>query len=134
MQIKAEQLYLGYDEENIVKNLSMTPPIGKISVILGANGCGKSTLLKSFARLLDARKGQITLDEKSLSSYKTKTLSTHIGLLPQNPVVPEGISVMDLVLRGRYPYQKMFSSLTKKDFDIVHQSLAMMNIEDLHDK
>lgn len=134
MQIKAEQLYLGYDEENIVKNLSMTPPIGKISVILGANGCGKSTLLKSFARLLDARKGQITLDEKSLSSYKTKTLSTHIGLLPQNPVVPEGISVMNLVLRGRYPYQKMFSSLTKKDFDIVHQSLSMMNIEDLHDK
>jgi iron complex transport system ATP-binding protein len=102
MQIKAEQLYLGYDEENIVKNLSMTPPIGKISVILGANGCGKSTLLKSFARLLDARKGQITLDEKSLSSYKTKTLSTHIGLLPQNPVVPEGISVMDLVLREFY--------------------------------
>ena len=98
--LKAEHLQTGYDKKTIIEDMSLVIPDHKISVIIGSNGCGKSTLLKTFARLLSPMKGTIRLDGKEYGSLPPKKLAQIIGLLPQSPLVPEGIKVSDLIGRG----------------------------------
>lgn len=132
--LKAEHLQLGYDQKVIIEDMSVTIPDHKISVIIGSNGCGKSTLLKSFARLIPPRKGSILLDGKPYSSMPSKQLARQIGLLPQSPLVPEGIKVSDLVSRGRYPYQEPFRNMTKEDYDAVDEAMEMMGVTEFADR
>ncbi|RKL65852.1 cobalamin/Fe(3+)-siderophore ABC transporter ATP-binding protein [Salipaludibacillus neizhouensis] len=128
---QAEQVIAGYDNKPIIKGISLVIPSNKISVIIGANACGKSTLLKTMARLIKPISGKITLDEKPLSKIPPKQLARTLGLLPQSPIVPEGISVADLVGRGRFPHQSMFSGWNKKDYEAVAEAMEIMNITEL---
>lgn len=132
--LKAEHLQVGYDKKIIVKDMNITIPDHKITVIIGSNGCGKSTLLKSFARLLPPQQGGIRLDGKSYGSMQPKQLARVIGLLPQSPLVPEGIKVSDLVARGRYPYQTAFRGMTKEDFRAVDEAMEMMGVTEYADR
>lgn len=134
MRFSAEKLYAGYDRSIILKDINMSVPIHKISVILGSNGCGKSTLLKTMARLLAPEKGAILLDGKAITEIPTKKLARQIGLLPQSPLVPDGISVSDLVARGRYPYQSMLKGLSEEDYEAVAEALRLLGIEKLADR
>jgi len=99
-----KNLALGYGNQTIVPNLSLDIPTGEITAIIGPNGCGKSTLLRGVSRLLKPTKGGITLDGKPLTTYGGKEFARIVGLLPQNPIAPDGVTVADLVSRGRYPY------------------------------
>lgn len=132
--LKAEGLSLGYDGHPVVRDLSITVPEGKISVILGENGCGKSTLLKSFARLIKPQAGTITLNGDSIARYPAKQFARTLGLLPQSPVAPEGLRVLDLVARGRFPFQKPLRGMTKEDFAAVNDALEMMGVASLADR
>lgn len=129
--LKAEGLFAGYDGRAIVRNMNITVPTGKVSVILGENGCGKSTLLKTFARLIRPMDGKVTLNGHSLFSYPSKQLARTLGLLPQSPTAPEGIRVSELVARGRFPFQKPMRGMSKADFQAVEDALDMMGISDL---
>ena len=132
--LTVEHLEFGYTNKTILSDVSLTIPQNKISVILGANGCGKSTMLKTVARLLTPRTGQIILDGKSISKFPPSQLAKTLGLLPQSPVVPEGIRVMDLVCRGRFPYRRFLKTMTKEDFAAVHEAMEIMGIADLADR
>ena len=114
--LAAEYINAGYNHKTILSDVSVTIPQNKISVILGANGCGKSTLLKTFARLLAPQSGQMILDGKNVSEIPSRQMAKMLGLLPQSPVVPEGIRVMDLVSRGRFPYRQFLKSMTREDY------------------
>lgn len=124
-------LVAGYDKKVIVNNINVTIPNNKISVIIGANACGKSTLLKTMARLIKPISGEVLLDGKQISTIAPKQLAKVLGLLPQSPVVPEGITVADLVSRGRYPYQSFLKGLEKKDYEAVEEALEIMGITEL---
>lgn len=100
-------------------------------VIIGANGCGKSTLMKTLSRLLKHGKGQVVLDGKAVYGYSSTQLAQMLGLLPQSPTVPEGITVADLVARGRYPYRKFMQNMTKEDYAAVEDALERMGITEL---
>src|SRR5690606_24957499 len=102
----AEHLSLGYHDREVITDLDLTVPPGRITAIVGANACGKSTLLKSMSRLLSPRGGQVLLDGKAVHRMPAKELARTLGLLPQSPIAPEGITVADLVGRGRHPHQK----------------------------
>lgn len=128
---KAEKIEAGYENKKILHEVSLTIPSNKISVIIGANACGKSTLLKTLARLIKPTSGSITLDDKPISKIPAKELARIVGLLPQSPIVPEGISVADLVGRGRFPHQSLFSGWTKKDYEAVADAMDIMNITEL---
>lgn len=128
---QAEQIYAGYDQKTVVQGVSLSIPSNQISVIIGANACGKSTLLKTLARLIKPTAGTITLDGKPLGKIPPKQLARVLGLLPQSPIVPEGISVADLVGRGRFPHQSMFRGWTKKDYEAVAEAMEIMNITEL---
>ena len=129
--LQASGVVLSYDHREIVHGVDMEIPPNKISVIIGSNGCGKSTLLKSFARLLKPDSGSVTIGGKALGDYPSKQLAQILGLLPQSPIAPEGISVFDLVSRGRFPYQTFFRGLTQEDKDIVVNALRIVGIEEL---
>lgn len=130
----AENLSLGYDKNKIiVHDVSINLPMGKISVILGANGCGKSTLLKSFARLLKPEGGEVCLNEKNIRKQPSKEVAKKLALLPQSPIVPEGIKVSDLVMRGRFPYRKIMQNLSQEDFKAVDNAMKTMGIQELAD-
>lgn len=130
-QLKASHIIAGYDKKVIINGISMTIPNNKISVIIGANACGKSTLLKALCRLIQPISGEILLDDREITSIPPKQLARVLGLLPQSPVVPEGITVADLVRRGRFPYQSFFKSFDKKDYAAVDEALEIMGITDI---
>ena len=126
--LAAENLKTGYDNKTVINEMNLTLPDNKIRVIIGGNGCGKSTLLKSFCRIGKAMEGEILLDGKNLRAYPGKELAQTIGLLPQSPVVPEGISVMDLVCRGRFPYQKFMRGLSSEDYEAVKEEIGRAHV------
>jgi len=125
---RADKLYSGYDNKTIIQGIDLEIPKNKISVIIGANGCGKSTLLKTIAKLIKPSEGDVTLDGKAINKYPPKQLARILGILPQSPVVPEGITVADLVGRGRFPHQSLFSGWSKKDYEAVEEAMEFMNI------
>jgi len=132
--LAAEHLQTGYDKKVIVEDMSITLPDHRISVIIGSNGCGKSTLLKTFARLLPPMKGSLLLDGKGYGEMHAKKLAQILGLLPQSPLVPEGVKVSDLVSRGRYPYQTTFKGMSKEDYAAVDEAMEMMGVTQFADR
>ncbi|MCR4758139.1 MAG: ABC transporter ATP-binding protein [Butyrivibrio sp.] len=131
MEFIGKNLSVGYENKEIISDLNIEIPQGKFSVIIGSNGCGKSTLLKSLARLLKPQKGNILLDGKSIYEIPTLCLARQIGLLPQSPLVPSGITVADLVARGRFPYQNFLGQLSKADYKAIADAMDAMGIRDL---
>jgi iron complex transport system ATP-binding protein len=129
----AENLVSGYDKKTVVKGVCLAVPDKKISAIVGANACGKSTLLKTMARLIKPISGNVTLDGRPVSKIPPKRFAASVGLLPQSPIVPEGISVANLVGRGRYPHQKLLRGWTAADFKAVAEAMDFMGVGALAD-
>ncbi|MDO5518050.1 MAG: ABC transporter ATP-binding protein [Clostridium sp.] len=128
---EGRNIVTGYDKKVIIDGISVTIPSNKISVIIGANACGKSTLLKTLARLIKPMSGDVVIDGRKITSMPSKKLAQTLGLLPQSPVVPEGITVWDLVSRGRFPYQSALKGMDKTDFEAVEEALEIMGISEL---
>jgi len=128
---QVQQAVSGYERRTIVQGISLVLPSNQISVIIGANACGKSTLLKTMARLIKPESGLITLDGVSIDKISPKRLARVVGLLPQSPIVPEGITVADLIGRGRFPHQSLFSGWTKQDYAAVAEAMEIMKITEL---
>jgi len=125
MDLRAQELSLSYDGTRIVEGLDLQIPSGDITVIVGPNACGKSTLLRGLARLMRPDSGVVTLGERDIHSINAKQLATWVGLLPQQPIAPEGITVGDLVGRGRYPHQGLFRQWTAADDTAVTHALTV---------
>lgn len=123
--IVLDHLSAGYHKQIIVDEISLTIPLGKMSVLVGANGSGKSTLLSTIARMLKPLGGSVLLDGKAIHQQPTKAVSRQLGILPQSPVVPEGLTVFELVSRGRFPWQSFMRQWSQEDEDAVQEALEM---------
>jgi iron complex transport system ATP-binding protein len=132
--LAAERLTLGYGDRTVIESLDLAVPPGEITVIVGANACGKSTLLRSLSRLLAPRAGRVVLDGREVHRTPAKELARTLGLLPQSPVAPEGITVLDLVSRGRHPHQGVFSRWRTEDDAAVAAALEATRTADLADR
>ncbi len=130
----ATDLSAGYGETEILQMLDFAVPPGKVTAIVGANACGKSTLLRTMSRLLAPRQGQVLLDGKSIHRTPSRELARILGLLPQSPIAPEGITVADLVGRGRHPHQGLFSRWTRKDDEAVDAALTATKTSELAER
>ena len=122
-RLRGERLRLAYDAIDVVENLTVDIPVGRISVIVGANACGKSTLLRALARLLKPKAGVVHLDGVDIHRLPTKDVARRLGILPQQPIAPEGLTVSDLVARGRAPHQGWFTQWSPADEDAIVTAL-----------
>lgn len=129
-----EDLSAGYGERTILDGLDLAIAPGRITSIVGANACGKSTLLRTLSRLLAPGRGQVLLDGKSVHRIPTRELARTLGLLPQSPVAPEGITVADLVSRGRHPHHGLMSRWNSHDDEAIANALEVTGIADLADR
>ncbi|CQJ54808.1 ABC transporter ATP-binding protein [Yersinia rohdei] len=133
-RLQAEALTLGYDGKIISENLTVAIPDGEFTVIVGPNACGKSTLLRALSRLLKPLAGQVILDGKNIASIDTRQVARQLGLLPQSSQAPDGISVLDLVARGRYPHQKLLQQWTQTDQLAVSNAMQATGVAELADR
>lgn len=133
-RLRAESLSLAYDGRVVVDGLDVAVPHGRITSVIGPNGCGKSTLVKGLGRLMRPRSGFATLDGVPLDRLATRVIAQQIGVLPQAPIAPAGITVLELAARGRHPRQRWFEQFSRRDEDIVREALAATDILDLADE
>ncbi|WP_276357626.1 ABC transporter ATP-binding protein [Cohnella caldifontis] len=126
--LEAQSLTLSYGSGSIIENLNLSIPEGKITVFVGSNGCGKSTLLRSMARLLKPLSGTVVLDGKAIFDQPTKELAKKMAILPQGPIAPEGLTVLQLVKQGRYPHQSWLRQWSSEDERMVMKALADTNM------
>ncbi|TCJ99617.1 ABC transporter ATP-binding protein [Nocardia alba] len=124
-------LRVGYGERTVIADLDVVVPDGSFTVIVGPNACGKSTLLRALSRLLRPQHGAVLLDGKEVAGYGGKEFAREVGLLPQQSIAPEGITIIDLVSRGRFPYQKMFRQWTDEDQRAVDVALEVTRLTEL---
>lgn len=119
----------GYNECNIVNNISFSVNKGEVLGILGPNGSGKTTLLKLISGLLPINEGEIILDGRPLTAYSSKELAKVIAVLPQNSETSFSYTVKDIVALGRYPYQSgFFHSKTAYDDQIVNEAMKQTSV------
>ncbi|MCY1666255.1 ABC transporter ATP-binding protein, partial [Rhizobium sp. SL86] len=130
-RLHANEVTLRYDERTISQNLSVAIPDGAFTVIVGPNACGKSTLLRALSRLLVPSAGQVILDGCSLRDIPAREVARRLGLLPQSSTAPDGITVADLVARGRYPHQSLFRQWSSADEEAVIAAMEATRVTDL---
>ncbi|MCQ1581303.1 ABC transporter ATP-binding protein [Streptomyces parvus] len=133
-RLAARDITVGYGDRTVIDQLDVAIPSGVITTIIGPNGCGKSTLLRTLTRLLKPTGGTVVLDGEDIGTLRTKDVAKKLGLLPQAPVAPEGLTVADLVARGRHPHQSWLRQWSSDDADVVRRALAMTGVADLADR
>ncbi|MFD5771645.1 ABC transporter ATP-binding protein, partial [Streptomyces sp. NPDC127049] len=133
-RLEAEDLTLGYDGRTVATHLGVAIPDRSFTVIIGPNACGKSTLLKALARMLKPRSGQVNLDGAPITSYRSREVARRVGLLPQTSTAPGGITVGDLVARGRYPHQGLLRQWSADDENAVVDAMRQTGVLELADR
>ncbi|UAX97591.1 ABC transporter ATP-binding protein [Ensifer adhaerens] len=133
-RLQADAVTLRYDERTISKDLSVSIPGGSFTVIVGPNACGKSTLLRALSRLLFPSEGAVILDGHDIYAMAAKEVARRLGLLPQSATAPDGITVADLVARGRYPHQSFLRQWSWADEEAVARAMAATRVTDLSDR
>nr|WP_202540650.1 ABC transporter ATP-binding protein [Streptomyces sp. SID4937] len=130
----AKGVTVGYGGRAVIDDLDVAIPPGVVTTIIGPNGCGKSTLLRTLTRLLKPASGRVVLDGEDIAELRTRDVAKKLGLLPQAPVAPEGLTVGDLVARGRHPHQSWLRQWSSDDAGVVERALAMTGVADLADR
>lgn len=130
-RLRADAVTLRYDQRTISQDLSMSIPNGSFTAIVGPNACGKSTLLRALSRLIDPAEGQVILDGRDIHKIAPKDVARRLGLLPQTAIAPDGITVADLVARGRFPHQTFLRQWSRADEEAVAKAMAATGVTDL---
>lgn len=132
--LSGHALDLGYDGRRISEGLDVVIPPGSFTAIIGPNACGKSTLLRALSRLLKPTAGQVDLDGRNIHSYRTRDVARRLALLPQQSTAPDGITVSDLVARGRFPHQGVLRQFSETDKAKVAEAMAATGVTELADR
>ncbi|MFF5831856.1 ABC transporter ATP-binding protein [Streptomyces bacillaris] len=133
-RLAARGVTVGYGGRAVIDGLDVEIPPGVVTTIIGPNGCGKSTLLRTLTRLLRPTDGTVVLDGEDIAKLRTRDVAKKLGLLPQAPVAPEGLTVGDLVARGRHPHQSWLRQWSSDDAGVVERALTMTGVADLADR
>ena len=133
--IRVNNLACGYNDVNVLADISFTVPANKKIMIVGPNGCGKTTLLRAMAGLIPYE-GNVLIDEVDVSELSKKELSKKVALLSQMSKVYFSYSVYETVMQGRYVHLKntFFKTETTRDKEVVSSCLETTGLLELKDK
>lgn len=132
--LRAAQLSLAYEGRVVVDGLELAITPGHITTLIGPNGCGKSTILRGLGRLLAPKSGAVYLDGVAIATLPTRQIAQRLGILPQTPTAPAGLTVKDLVAQGRYPHQTWWQQWSAIDEAMVNEAIAVTQLETLCDR
>ena len=132
--IRIENIKVGYEDRIIIDNLSLSIKKSAITTIIGENGSGKSTLLKTIGRVIKLKSGKVYVNDLNVHKTNTKEIAKIIGLLPQSPKAPSGLSVSEIVEYGRFPHKEGRGNLTEKDNEIIDWALKSTNLLEFKDR
>ncbi|MFD9424108.1 ABC transporter ATP-binding protein [Streptomyces sp. NPDC060054] len=130
-RLEVRDASLGYSRRPVSEHLDVRIPDQSFTVVIGPNACGKSTLLRAVARLLKPTAGQVVLDGRSIASYRSKEVARLLGLLPQTSQAPDGITVAELIARGRHPHQGLLRQWTEQDERAALDAMAATSVTEL---
>lgn len=133
-RLSAHSVSVGYGDTVISRDVTLDIPDGQVTTLIGANGCGKSTLLRGLSHLLPLSAGSVTLDGKKLGDYSSRELAKRLSMLPQSPITPAGVTVADLVARGRHPHQSWLQQWSASHSAAVDEAMALTNVFQLRDR
>ncbi|MCK0753827.1 ABC transporter ATP-binding protein [Chromohalobacter japonicus] len=133
-RLTGEALCAGYESRRVLDGVDLTVAEGKLTVLLGANGSGKSTLLKTLARTLIPSAGQVCLDGKDIHRRNTREVAQRLGILPQGPVAPEGLTVRQLVGMGRFPHQRLWRQDAEQDARAIREAMAYADVTEFAER
>lgn len=133
-RLRGEDLRLAYGNVTVVDGLDLDVHDGRVTTIIGPNGCGKSTVLKALGRLLRPTGGHVLLDGNRIDRMPSRDVARVLGVLPQSPKAPEGLTVTDLVMRGRHPHQTWFRQWSRDDEALVADALRWTDMLDHGDR
>ncbi len=127
--IELRNVSAGYGGKNVIRDISLTLQPGNVTVIIGPNGCGKSTLLKTITGILPPSGGQILFNGTSAAALSPAETARQVAYLPQSRRVPD-ISVLSLVLHGRFPYLSYPRRYRAEDREAAHRALEWVGLEE----
>ncbi|MCP2319180.1 iron complex transport system ATP-binding protein [Nocardia amikacinitolerans] len=133
-ELEARDLRLHYGDRVVIDGMNLTLPGEAVTAIVGPNACGKSTLLRGLTRLLRPSGGIVTLDGADVHRMSARALAAKLGLLPQQPITPEAITVEALVRLGRYPHQRLLRPWSAHDQAAVENALRRTGTDELRDR
>jgi iron complex transport system ATP-binding protein len=134
MSLEGRALALGYDTRRVIDGLDVRIAEGRVTAVVGPNACGKSTLLRGLGRLLRPTTGTVLLDGRDIHTLSTREVATRLGVLPQQPIAPDGITVGDLVGRGRHPHQRWLRQWSPEDERAVAGALTATGLTELAER
>jgi ABC-type cobalamin/Fe3+-siderophores transport system ATPase subunit len=133
-RLHSEKISVAYSSAQVLTDVDVTVPNGRITAMIGPNGSGKSTLLRALARIIEPKGGTVYLDGKSIATVPNRMIARTLALLPQNPLPPEGLTVRELCRFGRHPHRGMLSRLSARDEEIVEEALSATRLIELSDR
>lgn len=128
-----DNVSVGYGNKPVIADLNLRLPEGGITCLIGPNGCGKSTLLKSLCGLLP-HSGKLEFYDRALDSWNRRERARYLSMLPQSPVAPEGLTVGQLVARGRHPYQTWYQRWSAGDDAVYTDAVTTTGLTELTDR
>ena len=132
--INGNNLIVGYKDKEVVHDMTLAFPQGKITVLIGPNGCGKSTVLKTIGRIITPKSGSVYLDGRNIAEMNTLDIAKQMAILPQTPVAPNGLTVGELVGYGRFPHRTSFSRMTEEDKAEIRWALTETQLLELENR
>lgn len=132
--MEVKNLSFAYGSNQILSDISLTIPKGKITTIMGANGCGKSTLFSLMTKNLTPGKGKILLQDKNIRKYSLSEFARKVSIVHQHNSAAEDITIERLVSYGRTPYQKMLGGKNEEDERLIEQALQVTGLQKLRDR
>lgn len=133
-RLRGTRLAAGYDGHAVLEDVDFRLADECVTVLVGPNGSGKSTLLKTLARTLAPERGHVLLDGEDIHHCHTRAVARRMGILPQGPTAPEGLTVRELVSLGRFPYQRFWRQWSADDERAVHEAMATADVTRFADR
>lgn len=129
--LDVRSLSVGYGKTTIVQDASFALAPGTVTTLIGPNGSGKSTLLRATSGLTSPQAGSIHLSGENIAGLSPRAIATRMATLPQSPIAPEGLTVADLVARGRQPHQPWYRQWSRADDAAIARAMDRMDVREL---
>jgi iron complex transport system ATP-binding protein len=131
IKLEIQNISLCYNHFPVVADLSFQVLPGEMLGLIGPNGCGKTSIIRALSRVMIPRAGHIKLDGKEINGLSRGQLAKLIGVVPQNPALPDTFTVAEVVLLGRTPHLGLLRHESARDLQIVGWAMQRTGIASL---